>query len=316
MTACSSCGLDNPPTSRFCGRCGQPLQDRTGRERRQLTVMFCDLVGSTALAEKLDPEDLSDLILAYYQAAAGAVAEFDGNVAQHLGDGLLVYFGYPVAHEDDARRAVYAGLRILEAIALLNGRLDPVRRLSLRIGIHTGPAVTGDFGSGTTQEHLALGSTPNVAARLQGIADPDTVVVSGDTHELVKHACRCGPLATHTLKGLSQPISVYRVIAQARAPELIASTEMVDRREELERLWEAFETAQKGRCAAVMVTAEAGLGKTRLVHELRARVEGLAGDCWVVHCSPYEQASALRPVISLIQGMGTKDVVFFLGEFR
>src|SRR2546421_1145648 len=308
MTGCSSCGLDNPPTSRFCGRCGQPLQDRTGRERRQLTVMFCDLVGSTALAEKLDPEDLSDLILAYYQAAAGAVAEFDGNVAQHLGDGLLVYFGYPVAHEDDARRAVYAGLRILEAIALLNGRLDPVRRLSLRIGIHTGPAVTGDFGSGTTQEHLALGSTPNVAARLQGIADPDTVVVSGDTHELVKHACRCEPLATPTLKGLSQPISVYRVIAQARAPELIASTEMVDRREELERLWEAFETAQKGRCAAVMVTAEAGLGKTRLVHELRARVEGLAGDCWVVHCSPYEQASALRPVISLIQGMfGLRD---------
>src|SRR2546427_2515480 len=116
MTGCSSCGLDNPPTSRFCGRCGRPLQDRTGRERRQLTVMFCDLVGSTALAEKLDPEDLSDLILAYYQAAAGAVAEFDGHTAQHLGDGLLVYFGYPVAHEDDAQRAVRAGLEIIQAL--------------------------------------------------------------------------------------------------------------------------------------------------------------------------------------------------------
>ena len=143
--------------------------------------MFCDLVGSTALAERLDPEELSDLLRAYQTTAADAVRAFDGHVAQHLGDGLLVYFGYPVAHEDDAQRAVHASLRLLEAMVAVNARLDPTTRLGVRVGIHTGPVVTGDVGTGATTERLALGSTPNIAARLQGLAAPDTVVVSGAT---------------------------------------------------------------------------------------------------------------------------------------
>ena len=295
--------MENPIASRFCGGCGQPLHDRVARERRQLTVMFCDLVGSTVLAERLDPEDLADLILAYQRAVSDAIGEFAGHVAQHLGDGMLVYFGYPVAHEDDPRRAVFAGLRILDSIALLNARLDPALRLAVRIGIHTGPVVTGELGSGTTQERLALGSTPNVAAKLQSIADPNTVLVTQDTRNLLGQTCVLESLSSHRLESLSVPIIAHRVIARSTGLVFGPSTEMVGRREEFERLCHAFETASSGRCTAVTVTAEAGLGKSRLVHALREQLDGLAGACWVVQCSPYEQESALSAVTSLLNRM-------------
>jgi class 3 adenylate cyclase/tetratricopeptide (TPR) repeat protein len=302
MTLCASCGFRNSPEARFCGGCGQPLQDRTSRERRHLTVMFCDLVGSSALAERLDPEELADLVLAYQRAATGAIEAFDGHVAQHLGDGLLVYFGYPAAHEDDARRAVHAGLRILEALAALNAGLDPARRLSVRIGIHTGAVVTGDVGSGTTQERLAIGSTPNVAARLQSIAGPDTVVVSGETHALLQHAFVCEPLDVGPLKGLSQAVTVYRVVRRADAPAVPAgSAEMIGRGDELERLTQAHAAAAAGELAAVLVTAEAGLGKSRLVEAFADRIGRLPGDLWVAQCSPYEQSSALSPIAGVFQ---------------
>ncbi|HET9370169.1 MAG TPA: adenylate/guanylate cyclase domain-containing protein, partial [Vicinamibacterales bacterium] len=179
MIRCAACQFDNPDGMRFCGGCGQPLEARAAADRRQLTVMFCDLVGSTALADRLDPEELVDLVRAYQDAAGQAIRRFEGHVAQHLGDGLLVYFGYPVAHEDDARRAVHASLEMLDGLAALNTRLDPSRRLAVRIGIHTGPVVTGDVG-GTAgrSERLALGSTPNVAARLQSAADAGTILIS------------------------------------------------------------------------------------------------------------------------------------------
>ena len=156
-------------------------------ERRQLTVLFCDLVDSTVLASQLDPEDLREVIQAYQETCAKVIARFDGHIAQYLGDGLLVYFGYPLAHEDDAQRAVRAGLGIVEAMGQLNTRLTQERgmHLAVRLGVHTGLVVVGEVGGGTRQEQLALGETPNLAARLQGIAAPNTLVVSTATVPLL-----------------------------------------------------------------------------------------------------------------------------------
>ena len=152
-------------------------------ERRQLTVMFCDLVDSTTLSSQLDPEDLREVVRAYQETCAKVIARFEGHIAQYLGDGLLVYFGYPLAHEDDAQRAVRAGLGMMEALGQLNTRLGQERgvQLAVRLGIHTGLVVVGDVGGGTRQEQLALGETPNIAARLQGVAAPNTLVISAAT---------------------------------------------------------------------------------------------------------------------------------------
>ena len=157
-------------------------------ERRQLTVMFCDLVDSTLLANQLDPEDWREVVRAYQETAAAVVQRFDGHIAQYLGDGLLVYLGYPQAHEDDARRAVRTGLDLVEVLGALNVRLAQYYgvRLAVRIGIHTGLVVVGEMGGGNRQEQLALGDTPNVAARIQGLAAPDTVVISPATFRLVR----------------------------------------------------------------------------------------------------------------------------------
>ncbi len=157
-------------------------------ERRQLTVMFCDLADSTKLSGQLDPEDLREVIRAYQETAAGVIGRYEGHIAQYLGDGLLVYFGWPQAHEDDAQRSIHAGLGIIDAMATLNTQLaqDKGVRLTLRIGIHTGPVVIGEMGGGGRYEQLALGETPNIAARLEGMAQPNTVVLSDTTYRLVE----------------------------------------------------------------------------------------------------------------------------------
>src|SRR3989449_8695966 len=192
---CPQCQADNRLTSNFCRQCGTPLTRQTPdsskaeAERRQLTVMFCDLVGSTALSEQLDPEKLREVVRAYQQVSAEVINRFEGHIAQYLGDGLLVYFGYPVAHEDDAPRAVRAGLGMVEKLQQLNRQLQhPVQ---VRIGIHTGQVVVGAIGGGGRQEQLALGETPNIAAPLQTLAEPDTVVLSAPTHRLVAGLFRC-----------------------------------------------------------------------------------------------------------------------------
>jgi class 3 adenylate cyclase len=156
-------------------------------ERRQLTVLFCDLVDSTALAGQLDPEELREVVRAYQDTCAKVIARYEGHIAQYLGDGLLVYFGYPLAHEDDAQRAVRSGLGMVEALGQLNTRLEQERgiRLAVRLGIHTGLVVVGEVGGGTRQEQLALGETPNLAARLQGLAAPNTLVISAATLQLL-----------------------------------------------------------------------------------------------------------------------------------
>jgi class 3 adenylate cyclase len=188
-------------------------------ERRQLTVMFCDLVDSTALASQLDPEDLREVVRAYQQGCSAVSTQFDGHIAQFLGDGLLVYFGYPHAHEDDAQRAVRAGLGMLAALGALNSRLQREKgiQLALRIGIHTGLVVVGAMGSRGRQEHLALGETPNVAARMQGLAAPNTLVISDATSRLVQGYFVCQPLGDQTLRGVPHPVTLYRVLSASGA---------------------------------------------------------------------------------------------------
>jgi class 3 adenylate cyclase len=188
-------------------------QSVTEAERRQLTVLFCDLVGSTALSSQLDPEELCEVIRAYQATCAEVIQRFDGYIAQYLGDGLLVYFGYPHAHEDDAQRAVRTGLGIVEAMAPLNRRLGQTHgmRLAVRVGIHTGVVVVGDVGSGARQEQLALGETPNIAARLQGLAAPDTIVISAATQQLVQGYFTSQALDVPPLKGVVTPLQLYQV---------------------------------------------------------------------------------------------------------
>ena len=182
-------------------------------ERRQLTVLFCDLVGSTQLSGQLDPEDLRAVVRAYQEAAAEVIERYEGHIAQYLGDGLLVYFGYPTAHEDDARRAVHTGLGIVQAIATLNSRLAAQYgvQLAVRLGIHTGPVVVGVMGGGGRHEHLALGETPNIAARLQNLAPANAVVLSTVTARLVQGAFALEALGTHELHGVTEPLTVSRV---------------------------------------------------------------------------------------------------------
>src|SRR5215510_12960597 len=186
-------------------------------ERRQLTVLFYDLADSTRLAGQLDPEDLREVVLAYQATCVEVIQRFDGHVAQYLGDGLLVYFGYPQAHEDDAQRAVRTGLGILDAIGTLNTRLVQARgiRLAVRIGIHTGPVVVGRMGSGDRHEQLALGETPNLAARLQSLPGPDTVVISETTQRLVQGYFTSDDLGLHSLKGIAAPVQLYRVLGES-----------------------------------------------------------------------------------------------------
>jgi class 3 adenylate cyclase len=188
-------------------------------QRRQLTVLFCDLVDSTVLAGRLDPEELRDVVRAYQQTCAMVIQRFEGHIAQYLGDGLLVYFGYPQAHEDDAQRAVQTGLGIIEAIGTLNTCLEQAHglRLAVRVGIHTGLVVVGEMGGAGRQEQLALGETPNVAARLQGLAQPDTVVISDRTARLVEGYFTCQPLGAQELKGVAQPLQVYQVLHASTA---------------------------------------------------------------------------------------------------
>src|SRR6478735_9161340 len=182
-------------------------------ERRQLTIFFCDLVGSTILASQFDPEEWRDLMGAYYDACAKVIARFDGHIAQYLGDGLLVYFGYPRAHEDDAQRAVRAALGIIEAVGQLNSALSEQYGVSLavRLGCHTGLVVVGDEVGRTGLDDMVLGDTPNIAARLQGVAMPNTLVIGALTHQLLGGVFECESIGTPPLKGVAAPLEVYRV---------------------------------------------------------------------------------------------------------
>ena len=282
----------------------------TAAERRQLTVLFCDLVDSTALARQLDPEELREVVQAYQATCAKVITRFDGHIAQYLGDGLLVYFGYPLAHEDDAQRAVRAGLGIVEALEQLNPRLAQEYgvHLAVRLGIHTGLVVVGDVGGGTRQEQLALGETPNLAARLQGIAAPDTLVISAATLQLLGGFFACQPLGTPLLKGQAEPLAVYRVLHESMARSRLEAagstglTPMVGREQEVGLLLERWAQVKEGVGQVVLLSGEAGIGKSRLVQVLKEQVAA-ESQAWLTpcQCSPYHQHSALYPWIELLE---------------
>src|SRR5712692_7539599 len=276
---------------------------RDAGERRQLTVMFCDLVGSTALSQQLDPEDYHARVRAYQAACGQVIARYDGHIAQYLGDGVLVYFGYPAAHEEDAVRAVRSGLDIVAAV----GQLKYTPPLQVRIGIHTGLVVVGEIGGGEKREMLALGETPNIAARVQGQAAPNTVVISQATYRLVQGIFTCAALGPQALKNVAVPMELYQVrgagAAQSRFEVAIHTglTPLVGRAEELALLQRRWDHAKAGEGQVVLLSGEPGIGKSRLVQELKEQL-GHKGVMRIeFRCSPYHQNSALYPIIDHLQ---------------
>ena len=279
-------------------------------ERRQLTVMFVDLVGSTALAERLDPEDLREVIRAYQKTCAEAVGHFEGHIAKYIGDGLLVYFGYPQAHEDDAQRAVSAGLGIVEGVGGLNQRLaeDPGVDLGVRVGVHTGLVVAGEMGGGEMREAQAIvGETPNVAARIEGLAEPNTVAISAATLRLIEGLFECDDLGPQTLKGISEPVRVFRVRGESAAHSRFEATAergltpLVGREEEIGLLLKRWAQAKDGEGQVVLLSGEAGVGKSRIVQGFRERLEDEPHSRVLYYGSPYHRNSALYPATEQLQ---------------
>ncbi len=285
-------------------------------ERRQLTVMFLDLVESTPLAERLDPEELREVVRAYQEVCADAVARYDGHIAKYMGDGAMAYFGYPTAHEDDAVRATHAGLGIIAGIRRLNANLAGEHdfRLRVRIGIHTGLVVAGEMGGGQTREQLAVvGETPNIASRVEGAAEPDTVTITSATHTLVKGYFVCKPLGARTLKGVSQPVEMYRVIGQSGARsrlDIVAAhgfTPLVGREHEVGLLLESWSQAKERHGRVVVLSGGSGIGKSRLVEVLKEHVapdEHTRVEC---RSSPYYQNTALFPIADALRRIWQLD---------
>jgi class 3 adenylate cyclase/predicted ATPase len=278
-------------------------------ERRQLTVMFCDLVDSTRFSSQLDPEDYRDMVRAYQRVCSEVITRFDGHIAQLLGDGLLVYFGYPQAHEDDPQRAVRTGLGVLAAMGNLNTRLQQAKglQLALRIGIHTGLVVVGAMGGGARHEQLALGETPNVAARIQGLAAPHTVVMSDATYRLVQGYFQCQDLGAQELRGIPESIRIYHVLRESGATSRLdiaqprGLTPLVGREREVGLLVERWEQVKAGQGHVVLLTGDAGIGKSRLVQTLKDHIANEPHVRWECRSAEYSQNTALFPLTDLFQ---------------
>ena len=306
---CGACGAPGSEGARFCASCGVRLDggpdaafdEPEGGERRQLTILFCDLVGSTELAARLGPEDWQ-AVLRSYQVRAGEVIErHGGHVAQYLGDGLLVYFGWPKTYDDAAERAVRAGLALVDAARTVHADGNP---LAVRVGLHTGPVVVGALGREGRSETLALGEVPHVAARIQGAAVPGTVLVSAATQRLVAGVFIVEDQGPRTLSGLREPVALYQVVRPSGVRSRLDAalgrlTRFVGREVELATLVERWERVQDGEGQNVVVLGEAGVGKSRLAYQLRERL-GAVPHTWLeCGASPYTQGTPFHPVIAL-----------------
>ena len=276
-------------------------------ERRQVTVMFSDLVGSTALSARMDPEDLREVISAYQKCVAETVRRFGGYVAKYMGDGVLIYFGYPQAQEDDAERAVRTGLELIAAVTELKASAP----LQTRVGIATGLVVVGDLiGSGEAQERGIVGETPNLAARLQGIADPNTVVIAEATRKLLGSLFELDEVGPKDLKGIAGPVRAFVALrprsVESRFEALHASvlTALVGREEQLELLLRRWARAMNGEGQVVLLSGEPGIGKSRLTAALLERLVGEPHTRLRYFCSPQTTDSALFPVIGQMERAG------------
>jgi predicted ATPase/class 3 adenylate cyclase len=324
---CPSCKHPNSPQARFCGGCGNRLNAGASpacaaapaapaqatvlpsslAERRQVTVMFSDLVGSTALATQLDPEDLHDVINAYHACVADTVSSFGGFVAKYMGDGVLIYFGYPRAHEDDAERAVRAALAIIEACSLkTSGHAHG--RLQVRVGIATGLVVIGDLiGAGEVQERGIVGETPNLAARMQALAEPDAVVIEPQTRLILGNLFEYRDLGKVQVKGFAQAVQAFQVIGLSAIDsrfEALHSTDLtplVGRDEEARLLLRRWEKAKSGSGQVVLISGEAGIGKSRMAAAILRRIGEEPHTRLRYFCSPHHVDSAFHPIIHQLE---------------
>jgi class 3 adenylate cyclase len=270
-------------------------------ERRQITVMFCDLVGSTAMSARLDPEDMREVIRAYQDACSGAVARYDGFVAKFIGDGVLAYFGFPCAHEEDAERAVRAGLDIIAIVARLDSlATEPLR---VRIGIATGTVVVGDLvGQGSAQEQAVVGETPNLAARLQAMAEPGSVLVAESTRRLLGATFDLKSLGVQILKGFDAPVPAWKVLREAQNVSRFESsqsermTPFVGREQEVALLVERWRDAAEGEGQVMLLSGEAGIGKSRILAALRERIGDSPYVTLRYQCSPHHVNDAFYPI--------------------
>lgn len=280
----------------------EPSAPRGDAERRQLTILFCDLVGSTELSTKLDPEDMRDVLRAYQDTCSREISRYDGYIAKFMGDGVFAYFGYPHAHEDDAERAINAGLELVSKIQQLHNQKGI--ELAVRVGIATGPVVVGDLlGQGAAQEAAVTGETPNLAGRLQSLAGTNAIVISDATYRLAGGMFECADLGKHGIKGFAEPVQSWSVLRQRHvesrfdATRSSTITELIGRDEEVEILLRRWQRAKDGEGQVVLITGEPGIGKSRLVRALQDGVIGDPNTRLRFQCSPYHINSALHPVI-------------------
>ena len=315
MKTCHQCNHQNPDQAQFCNNCGARISEQdkpqtTGSaqaERRQLTILFCDLVGSTAISETLDPEDFRQLILDYHEVAEHVIKRYSGHVGNYLGDGLLIYFGYPIGLEDAARVGIKAGMEIIDAVAKANKEWVKKGRpeVSIRIGVHTGLVVVDD--------HLALGETVNVAARIEGLAPENGIAVSPATLQLIKGWYEVKSLGKQQLKGITEPMEVYQVIGEsgAKTPLDVAKSKglspLVGRSQELALMERNWGEARQGKARKLILVGEAGIGKSRLVDAAKLMVEDDGvGSLLEARCSAYQRNTAFYPVLEML-----KQSIFF-----
>lgn len=322
MGSCPACGAQVSPSAKFCSECGAALDrrpppgpdgERSEGELRQLTVLFCDLVGSTELSTRMDAEHFGEVIHRYLARVAEVVRSYEGDVARYLGDGVLVHFGWPEAHDDDAERTVRAALDIVAEIESMNRELPSSSQLAVRIGIHTGPVMIGEIRGSPNQETISLGETLNLASRLQAVAPPNGVALSAETCNLVRGIFVLEPLGPQALKGIPGPVEAFQAIQPTGVRSRLDAaadrlTPLIGRSRQVAKLMELWDRARSGVGGqAVLINGEAGVGKSRLVHELRIRVRDQPHSWLECRCSSYTRQSAFRPAVDLIEhGLGLR----------
>ena len=329
LTKCPRCGANNKAGAKFCNDCGAPLNASTpaaatlaphdvAGERRHLTVLFCDLVGLTEIAGLLDPEQWREIVGEYHRAAAQAIERFGGHVAQYLGDGVMAFFGYPEAHDNDAERAARAGLAIQEAITKLNEH--PARpKLAARVGIDSGTVVVG---AGADKDTDVFGDTPNIAARVQAAAEPGTVLITDAVHRLVSGLFVVEDRGTPALKGIERPVPLYRVVqpsaVRGRLEAAAAArglTPFVGREDELRSLIHRWERTLDGEGQVALIIGEAGIGKSRLVQRFHEQIAGTPHTWVEAAAAPFFQNTPFYPIVYVLHQLVWEQSFRSLDEY-